>query len=50
MTGGAFTAKSREFLASVTNPRLEKPFDLAELRGLLREMTEALRSTRGRGD
>ncbi len=27
ITGGAFTSRAAEFLASVDNPRLEKPFD-----------------------
>jgi signal transduction histidine kinase/CheY-like chemotaxis protein len=36
MTGGAFTANAREFLARVRNPRLEKPFEPAELCGIVR--------------
>jgi CheY-like chemotaxis protein len=35
LTGGAFTVKAREFLDRVSNPRLEKPFDMATLRGLV---------------
>jgi DNA-binding NtrC family response regulator len=35
MTGGALTARAREFLARVTNPRLEKPFDLERLRAII---------------
>ncbi len=35
MTGGAFTDSSREFLESVANPRIEKPFDIEELRGVV---------------
>lgn len=31
MTGGAFTQRARAFLATVSNPCLEKPFDSAEL-------------------
>ncbi|HEX3771081.1 MAG TPA: response regulator [Polyangiaceae bacterium] len=31
MTGGAFTAKAREFLNSVSNPRVEKPVEVANL-------------------
>jgi two-component system, cell cycle sensor histidine kinase and response regulator CckA len=31
-TGGAFTAESRAFLAATTNPKLEKPLDIRELR------------------
>lgn len=39
LTGGAYTAQAREFLARVENPRMEKPFSVAELRDALREMT-----------
>lgn len=35
LTGGAFTASAREFLDQVANRRLEKPFDLKELRKLV---------------
>ncbi|MBI5495633.1 MAG: response regulator [Deltaproteobacteria bacterium] len=35
MTGGAFTPRAREFLNRVSNPRLEKPFDAAQLRALV---------------
>ncbi len=31
VTGGAFTERARSFLARVSNPRLDKPFDLAQL-------------------
>ena len=31
MTGGTFTERGRDFLAHVSNPCLEKPFDAAEL-------------------
>ena len=37
VTGGAFTARAREFLASVPNERVDKPFDLEKLRSLLRK-------------
>ncbi len=37
MTGGAFTPVARAFLDSIDLPRLEKPFDLRELRHLLRQ-------------
>lgn len=36
MTGGTFTPDAVAFLASVPNPSLEKPFDLATLRALVR--------------
>jgi hypothetical protein len=35
MTGGAFTHNAREFLDSLANPRLEKPFTAQELIGVL---------------
>ena len=38
MTGGTFTARSREFLASVSNPRIDKPFDAASLRTMVNGM------------
>jgi len=37
MTGGAFTPKARTFLASVNNERMEKPFDMATLKKLVRD-------------
>ena len=39
MTGGAFTGRAREFLASVPNVRIEKPFDLRAIAKLVRERT-----------
>jgi CheY-like chemotaxis protein len=38
LTGGAFTVAAREFLDSSTNHRMEKPFDLKELRKLVNEL------------
>ena len=35
VTGGAFTEATAAFLASARVPRLQKPFDLAQLRALL---------------
>jgi CheY-like chemotaxis protein len=35
ITGGAFTAKGRQFLESVPVAVLEKPFDLARLRAIV---------------
>lgn len=35
LTGGAFTARARDFLSSVTNHRLEKPFEVQELRDVV---------------
>jgi PAS domain S-box-containing protein len=37
MTGGAFTPKARSFLESITNERLEKPFDMHTLKNLVQE-------------
>jgi CheY-like chemotaxis protein/nitrogen-specific signal transduction histidine kinase len=41
VTGGAFTAKSREFLDQVANSRLEKPFDPQVLASLVRDRITA---------
>jgi len=35
MTGGAFTSRTAEFLATVRNRQLDKPFDLATLRSIV---------------
>jgi PAS domain S-box-containing protein len=35
MSGGAFTARAREFLAEVPNPRIDKPFDTPTLLALV---------------
>jgi len=40
MTGGAFTPAAADFLARVDNPRLDKPFELAELQAVLETLTE----------
>jgi PAS domain S-box-containing protein len=37
LSGGAFTARAREFLDRVPNERVEKPFDSAALRALVRK-------------
>jgi PAS domain S-box-containing protein len=37
LTGGAFTARAAQFLASAPVPRLEKPFDSLDLRSAVRE-------------
>ena len=38
MTGGAFTPRAMEFMRLIPNRRIEKPFDLAQLRLLIRGM------------
>jgi PAS domain S-box-containing protein len=38
VSGGAFTQGAREFLARVPNPTLEKPFDEAAVRQVVREL------------
>jgi PAS domain S-box-containing protein len=38
MTGGAFTAESKQFLDTVSNARLDKPFGAAKLRELSRAL------------
>ena len=37
LTGGAFTPRARQFLDDVPNQCIEKPFDLEDLRALLRD-------------
>jgi two-component system cell cycle sensor histidine kinase/response regulator CckA len=37
MTGGAFTARSKSFLASVANVSIAKPFDVESLRSIIRD-------------
>jgi hypothetical protein len=44
ITGGAFTPRAREFLARVDNLRLEKPFDMINLRKIVSELIVASRS------
>jgi len=44
MTGGAFTASAREFLDRVSNPWLDKPFDLEELQALVRDRVRIRRN------
>lgn len=41
MTGGAYSATTRHFVESTELPRLEKPFDVRELRRLLRGRAKA---------
>jgi PAS domain S-box-containing protein len=38
MSGGAFTPRARDFLASVPNPHLTKPFDLFVVQELVQEL------------
>jgi PAS domain S-box-containing protein len=38
LTGGAFTPTAREFLVGTPNRRIEKPFDLKEVRRLVNEL------------
>ncbi len=40
MTGGAFTPRGREFLDTVGNDQLEKPFDLRVVRNLVRQKSD----------
>lgn len=44
MTGGAFTPRASEFLGTVPNRRVEKPFDLREVRHLVRDLARSVRS------
>jgi CheY-like chemotaxis protein len=40
MSGGAFTERSRSFLERVSNPRVSKPVDVAELEGIIATLAE----------
>lgn len=35
MTGGAFTPRATQFLATIANEHIYKPFSLAEIRGVI---------------
>jgi CheY-like chemotaxis protein len=37
VTGGVFTSSAQEFLERVSNPRIEKPFDIPSLRSLIND-------------
>jgi CheY-like chemotaxis protein len=41
MTGGAFTARAADFLGSVSNRRIEKPFSIGLIERIVREMAAA---------
>jgi CheY-like chemotaxis protein len=41
VSGGAFTARTRDFLARVPNTYLEKPFDMFQLRTLINQRIRA---------
>ena len=43
MTGGAFTPAARDFLGTTGNHHVEKPFDLQQVRELVRDMVSASR-------
>jgi CheY-like chemotaxis protein len=45
MTGGAFTASARDFLRAVSNPRLEKPLEMSNLKAILRGIVAETRRT-----
>jgi CheY-like chemotaxis protein len=40
LTGGAFTPKARDFLRNIQNKRVDKPFDIERVRGLVRLMVK----------
>jgi DNA-binding NtrC family response regulator len=46
ITGGAFTPKASEYLRRVGNLKLEKPFDIANLKRLVSELVLAAKSKR----
>ena len=38
LTGGVFTADARDFVARISNPVIEKPFDFQRLRSVIDDM------------
>ncbi len=48
VTGGAFTATARQFLEATTNRRIEKPFDLRDLRAVVDAVIAEVGSSRPR--
>ena len=44
LTGGAFTKRAEDFVLETENLTLEKPFDVAALRALVREQVRAVKS------
>jgi PAS domain S-box-containing protein len=49
MTGGAFTARAAEFLASIDNRRVEKPFSLKLIEKIVADMTRPEDGATARG-
>jgi DNA-binding response OmpR family regulator len=47
MTGGAFTHRARVFLDQARNPRLEKPFEINNLRALVHSLLRESQGTPG---
>jgi hypothetical protein len=45
MTGGVFTPEAERFLASVPNPRVEKPFSLTRVEQLLAQAVRARKTS-----
>ena len=41
MTGGAFQARAKQFLSSVANPVLEKPFETTALHPAIAQVIDA---------
>jgi FixJ family two-component response regulator len=46
ITGGAFTPRASEYLRRAGNLKLEKPFDIANLKRLVSELVLAAKSKR----
>jgi len=47
ITGGAYTPRAEQFLTSVENLRVEKPFDVASFKQMAGELVQAARAKRG---
>ena len=48
MTGGAYSDRAREFLARVPNMRIDKPFDIGQLRAMVRARVKQQQQQRGK--
>lgn len=47
ITGGAFTPRAREYLQNVENTKIEKPFNVSELRKLVGKLVRVSRNQKG---
>ena len=50
LTGGAFTQQAKDFFSRISNTKLEKPFDLKELRSLVRQRVSEVQGAEAEPD